>query len=91
MWTTPYISRHILNCGLAPFDFIYASDHRGLYMDLDLKHVLDANNIQIQPMPYRRLTSTIPKRTELYRKEVNLKWENHRIRDKINDLITLKQ
>jgi len=86
IWSTPYIQQKISACGLAPFDFMYPSDHRGLFLDLDIFHALDTRNVEIQPLPYRRLKCTIPKRVKEYSNEVVKKWENHKISEKIKKL-----
>ena len=60
VWATPYIQERIIACGLAPFDFVYVSDHRGIFLDIDIFEVLDAREIEIITPPYRRLKCTIP-------------------------------
>ena len=85
-WSTPYIQSRILACGLAPFDFLYPSDHRGIFLDLDILDILDARTVDAQPPPYRRLKSSIPKRAKAYCEEVEAKWANHKITEKIDKL-----
>ena len=85
-WSTPYIQSRILSCGLAPFDFLYPSDHRGIFLDLDILDILDARTVDVKPPPYRRLKSSIPKRVKTYCEEVEAKWNNHKIKEKIDKL-----
>ena len=86
VWATPYIQQRIISCGFAPFDYLYPSDHRGFFLDVDILELLDARDINVQPPAYRRLKCTIPKRVALYCKEVQEKWNNHKIAEKINKL-----
>ena len=86
VWATPYIQEKIMACGLAPFNFVYPSDHRGIFIDIDILEILDAREIDITPPPYRRLKCTIPKRVDTYCKEVQTKWMNHKMKEKINKL-----
>jgi len=85
-WSTPYIQSRIISCGLAPFDFLYPSDHRGIFLDLDILDILDARMVDVKPPPYRRLKSSIPKRVQTYCEEVEAKWNNHKIKEKIDKL-----
>jgi len=89
VWATPYMQEKIISCGLAPFDYMYTSDHRGIFLDMDILEVLDAREIDVTPPPYRRLKCTIPKRVRSYCKEVQDKWENHKIKEKIDKLIDM--
>ena len=86
VWATPFIQEKSIACGLAPFDFVYPSDHRGIFIDIDILEILDARDIDITPPPYRRLKCTIPKRVDAYCKGVCEKWENHKIKEKIDKL-----
>ena len=70
IWATPYIQQRTISCGLAPFDYLYPSDHRGLFMDIDILDLLDAREVNTQPPAYRRLKHTIPKRVTAYCSEV---------------------
>jgi len=86
VWATSYINDKIISCGLAPFDYLYSSDHRGIFIDIDILDILDAREINLQPIPYRRLKFTIPKRVQSYGEEVLKKWDNHKIKEKIDKL-----
>jgi len=86
VWATTSVERKIVSCGLAPFNYIYQSDHRGIFLDIDILDLLDARDISVQSLPYRRLKCTIPKRVKSYSEEVIRKWSNHKIKDKIDKL-----
>ena len=82
VWATSHVEKKILACGLAPFDYLYQSDHRGIFLDLDILDLLDARDISVQSIPYRRLKCTIPKRVKAYSEEVIQKWDNHKMTKK---------
>ena len=86
-----YISGGILNAvqyaGMAPFDFIGSTDHRGLYCDLFLDEILDTNIIPLQAFPHRRLKSSIPKRVKKYLEVVKSQWDHQNIDKRLNSVI----
>ena len=79
IWLSASLSNSVHKCGYSPFDFIGNSDHRGLYIDLHLTELLDANIYNIQPFKHRRLKSTIPKRVAQYLELVDKKWADQNI------------
>ena len=91
VWATPYVQQKIISFGLAPFDFLYTSDHRGLFIDIDILDILDARDVHVQLPAYRRLKCTIPKRVQSYCENVRAKWANHKIKEKIDELENMSQ
>ena len=53
---------------------------------MDILDILDAREIDLQPLPYRRLKCIIPKRVNSYCEEIRKKWDNHKIKEKIDKL-----
>ena len=43
IWVTANILESMHSAGYAPFQFLYPSDHRGIYFDLHFKDILDGN------------------------------------------------
>ena len=68
-WCTPTVHSNICAVGLAPFYFVHQSDNRALIFDFDVRAVLDDHDVELLPLPYRRLRSTIPKRVTTYSKK----------------------
>ena len=68
IWVTTSMLPSIEHTGFAPFNFIGNSDHRGMYIDVNLSQLLHFNIIPLQPIQNRRLQSKIPKRTKEYLK-----------------------
>ena len=75
IWSSPTIIRSVIRCGLAPFHHVFDSDHRGMFVDLDLDHFLDTSSTPLLAPAYRRLKFTIPKRVEAYSKKALSLWQ----------------
>ena len=86
IWCSPITLESIRSLGMAPFYFVTPSDHRGLFCDIDIHHLLDENTKLIPPAPYRRLISTSPKRVESYSTSVSQKWFLYNIPLKVEQL-----
>ena len=79
IYVTTKVSNAITNAGFAPFHFIKESDHRGMYIDLDYRQVLD-DHIFMLPSPKQiRLKHTIPSRTKKYHEVIENMWESQNI------------
>ena len=83
VYLTPNIDPYIIKAGMAPFGFGLKSDHRALIFDLDLGGLLDPNINIVQPYHRRRLKATVPKRMEKYLKELDTKWTEHKIDERL--------
>ena len=66
VWVTAAMLPSIVHAGYAPFDFIGNSDHRGIYVDINLCELLDFNSVPLQCLSNRRLQTSIPKRVDKY-------------------------
>ena len=86
IWVSKSISHCIVRRGYSPFNFMIPSDHRGAFCDIDMRMILDNDNHNIVPAPYRRLKSQIPSRSRAYVHVVEDLWDAHKIDDKLNDL-----
>ena len=65
---------------------MHQSDHRALIIDFDVRAVLDDHDVELLPLPYRRLRSTIPKRVTTYSKKMEEGWFLHNVSEKIDQL-----
>ena len=87
-WMSCTLLPHITNRGIAPFYTIFESDHRGMYIDLNLKHILDSPPIEFQQLHFRRLQSSIPRRTKAYASIVQRRWKQQKVHEKIHHIVT---
>jgi len=86
-WMSCTLLPNITHRGIAPFYTIFESDHRGIYIDLDLKHILDSPPIEFQQLHFRRLQSSIPRRTKAYASIVQRRWKQQNIHEKITHVV----
>ena len=66
MWVTSNVLAEITQAGYAPFGFIKDSDHRGLYMDIKMKNLLDEDVFQLKHHSQKRLKCSIPSRVDAF-------------------------
>ena len=85
-WASPQVAKHVNAVGLAPFSYIIPSDHRGIFIDINIHELLDDYNPLFVPPPYRRLKSSIPQRVKKYCEEMSHRWFLYNITEKINKL-----
>ena len=86
VWMSYTLVPYITKVGAAPFSVLFDSDHRGIYVDISLKHILDTPEIEFRQVQFRRLQVSIPKRTQLYVEKVQTKWNQHKLKEKIERL-----
>ena len=72
-----------------PFGHGWDSDHRGLFIDVRDEILFQDDDIKLVYKDFRRLKSSIPKRTKKYLDSVNKNWKYHNIDKKIENLTTL--
>ena len=86
VWMSLNVQDNLIRSGFSPFDFIFSSDHRGIYFDIDMRNLLDHENHNLILTPYRRLKSRIPVRVNKYSEIVVDLWTKNKISDKIDDI-----
>ena len=82
IWMSGPLLPMVEKVGLAPFYNMFTSDYRGCFMDVDLKYILDDPPIEFKHIKFRRLQSSIPRRTQSYAKVVKGQWEKRKMREK---------
>ena len=86
VWMTSNALDNVHRAGFAPFNFIKDSDHRGLYVDLFYKNILENNEHNLEPTKRRNLKSTIPNRVEKYIEVVQDQWDYHNIDNRFYEI-----
>ena len=51
VWSSPAVAEHVKSLGIAHFYYLIPTDHRGLYLDLDVNNLLDEFNPNFVPPP----------------------------------------
>ena len=90
VWCTQHILDNISYAGFSPFGHIWDSDHRGLFVDIKASILFQNDEISLVYSDFRRLKSTIPKRTKKYLDALHTNWKYHNINQKFNDLSATK-
>ena len=85
-WASKPVLEAISSLAYAPFQYIAASDHRPLIIDINLKLLLDDHFPTLTQSQYRRLKSTIPKRVNLYVEKLLEKWDMHNMSLKVEQI-----
>ena len=78
-WTSKYVLDNIVRAGIAPFGFLYESDHRGMFIDVDDTMLFSPEDSKIIYHDFRRLKSTVPKRIKKYMKHIDSEWDIQKI------------
>ena len=84
IWMSAPLTDMNKSVGMAPFYELFTSDHRGIYVDLSLKEILDAPDIEFRQLQFRRLQASIPKRTKAYIDHLTKQWAIRNMSEKIN-------
>ena len=86
IWASPQVCNAVRNIGIAPFYYVIPSDHRAMVFYINIHQILDSHNSSMLPPPYRRLKSTIPKRTKAYTTKLSELWFLYNITLKIDKI-----
>ena len=86
IWTTSNVYSQITQAGYAPFHFIKHSDHRGLFIDLKLRTILDNDTFHLQHIRKKRLRCSIPSRVKKYMENLQSKWELNNIEERFTKI-----
>lgn len=57
---TPHVEEFIFRCGITPFDLLTSSDHRGIYLDINILAYLKDSFTNLPTLDSRLLTATNP-------------------------------
>ena len=86
VYMTVDVLRSVKKAGFAPFDLIAASDHRGLYFDVDIATLFDSKLHTVEPATFRKLQSSNLKRVQEYGKLVKEEWDNHKLDKRLTNI-----
>ena len=75
----PHIEKFIIRCGITPFDLFTSSDHRGLYLNINIFSYLKGSSTTPPTPESRLLVSTNPKATNQYKKDLMQLFLQHNV------------
>ena len=83
---TPTIIQHVVRAGILPFDEVFMTDHRTMYVDLDIHSFFSSVNHDPTGPGSRSFTTRNKKRTSLFVQSVMHEWERRGLHDQIQAL-----
>ena len=88
-WGTHRVVESVSQAGYAPFEYLDRSDHRPLFLDIDIKCIIENELSEVKRPNQRRLKMNATKRVLKYIENIESQWEYHNISDRVNALIKL--
>ena len=85
-YSTSRVAEAVTSVGIAPFKFFLDSDHRAIYIDINIKDVLDLDTNHFPPFLFRRLKATSQSATQAYTKSIARGYKQLRIRSRLRRL-----
>jgi hypothetical protein len=83
---TPTVASHVARCGADPFNHQFFSDHRGIYVDLELEGLFDRKLPPLARPAYRDIRSGSPRLIITYIMELNQYFVEHNIPERMDRL-----
>jgi hypothetical protein len=83
---TRTVASHVTRCGAGPFNHRFFSDHRGIYVDLELEGLFDRNLPPLARPTYRDIRSGNPWLIRTYIAELNQYFVEHNIPKRMDKL-----
>ncbi len=86
IFVSSIISSSVLWSGILPFYYLFLSDHRPCYIDIDANALFNKDTSSIVQVNRKGLQLTDPRKVEKYREGMREQVEYHNIMDKIRDM-----
>jgi hypothetical protein len=83
---TPSVASHVTRSGAEPFNHRFFSDHRGIFVDLELKRLFDRNLALLARPTFRDIRSGSSRLIQVYINELKTYLLNHKIAEQIDHL-----
>ena len=81
------VIEHVDYLTMAPYDLQTLGDHRGILLDIDIKGLLDVNDIALDTTSGRKLSTDNPKAVQKYLEKVRDKFQKQNIYERTNKLL----
>ena len=83
---TPSIIPYISHGGILPYHFISSTDHRSLYIDIELQSYLRCHPPSVNPTTPRKLTTSNPRGTFRYLQTLGNWLQSNALEQQLNDI-----
>jgi hypothetical protein len=84
---TEDVANAVINCGALHFDHVVDSDHRGLFLDLDIDTLLGGRPPTLSSPALRGIDSTNPKQCKAYLEHLTTYFARHKIHRRTQKLV----
>jgi hypothetical protein len=85
--TSPLLNQYITRCGILPLHHIVDSDHRALYIDVELHRFLKGVPSAIVPQSMRGIQSNNPRAVQKYQQILSASLSNNNVMEKMRELV----
>ena len=82
----PTVAAHTTRAGVLPFHYGIDTDHRGLYVDIDVYNIFKSNTAEIRNPPPRKLSSKNTIHADKVREQVRRQCKSHNIQHGLQEL-----
>ena len=86
IYTTQRVAEALTSVGIAPFNFFLPSDHRAIYIDINIRDILDIDTNHFPPFLFRRLKSTSQSAVQAYIKSISYGYKRLKLRSRLRKL-----
>jgi len=88
VWATINVFEAVDSAGYSPFhNVLENTDHRGIFVDINLVDILDNVIVTLKPPSQRRLQATVPARVKKYLEHVEKCWKSQNIEQRTKQII----
>jgi len=86
---TANVALHTKDSGITKFNQVYHSDHRGIWLDLDLQGLLNDDISKIKDAPTRGISSKNPEQIQIFQSTLSEQFKHHHIERRVAELTAL--
>jgi hypothetical protein len=91
MFISRRLVKHVEECGILPFDTLFASDHRPLYVDFNVSTLFGHPSFGIERAALRDLQLHNPRLIDAYEEALCQQLVNHNVEFRVTVLFQLKE
>jgi hypothetical protein len=87
---TQRVAKHCSSAGIVPFGYGYPSDHRALFIRVNIREILNATVSSIESRHARKLQNATPKERQMFIEYVHQHYEQQNLYDRMQKLRELE-
>lgn len=85
------VKEYCTRAGITPFGLGYHSDHRALFVTIDIEKILQSKTKAIDSITARKLQQTTPKERQIFLETVHYHFENQNVYERLKKLVNAPQ